>query len=54
MIWDKHLKDIGGSEMRLYLITDSQDKFIALCSRKEDVDDISDYGDNITEIDLSD
>ena len=40
--------------MILYLVTDSNDKFIALCNRKEDAEELLDYNDNLTEIDLSD
>lgn len=36
--------------MKLFLITDELDKFIALCSREEDAKDIMDWGDDIKEI----
>lgn len=36
--------------MKMYLVTDSNGNFIALLARREDVDEILDYGDEWKEI----
>lgn len=40
--------------MRFYLLTDDENRFIALCKREEDIEDIKEPTDNVTEINIED